>query len=96
MNLSKIKLKKPYDEYTVSFKKAIESETGHKIEDISTAFQAAKYSPAEVAEHIGCTVDVIYTNCKKAKIKLAAKRHLPKPVDVAPKNLSVDYLYKKW
>ena len=51
---------------------------------------------AHLAVHIGCTVDVIYTNCKKAKIKLAAKRHLPKSADVAPKNLSVDYLYKKW
>ena len=55
MNLSKIKLKKPYEDYKTSFKKAIESDTGYKVEDILTAFQAAKYSPAEVAEHIGCT-----------------------------------------
>lgn len=40
MNLSKIELKKPYDKYTVSFKKAIESDTSYKIEDILTAFQA--------------------------------------------------------
>ena len=95
MELSKIKLKKPYDDYTVSFKQAIESETGFKIENILTAFQAEKYSPVEVAEHIGCTVDVIYTNCKKANIKLATKRHLPKP-GVKDKKLNEDYLYKKW
>jgi len=39
MNLSKIKLKKPYEDYKTSFKKAIESDTGHKIEDILRHFR---------------------------------------------------------
>ena len=96
MELSKIKLSKPYDRYTVSFRKAIESETGWTIDEILAKFQAEKYSYTEVAEHLGCTVDVIYSQCRRSKIKLATKRHLAKTAVVEDTKPSVDYLYKKW
>ena len=97
MNLSKIKLKKELQEYACNFKKAIEAETGLKIEDILTRFQVLNYSYVEVAEHVGCSPDVIYKICKRLDIKLASKRNNSRPeiVDTEVKQ-HIDYLSKKW
>jgi hypothetical protein len=78
MELSKIKLPKSYNRYSMSFREAIEAETGLKIEDILAKFKALNYSYIEVSEHFECSTDVIYSQCRRSKIKLATKRHFPK------------------